>query len=115
IILYCDHVNMNLSKDVGVSGVSGSKTGRLYLTSHRVIFTNSKDKDPLLSFAAPFCALSKVELEQPVFGANYIKGQVKGQPNGGFDTRQVNFSLTFKHGGAIEFGQALLKVAAMGE
>ncbi|XP_018011474.1 postacrosomal sheath WW domain-binding protein [Hyalella azteca] len=113
IILYCDHVTMNLSKEVGGNGLAGNKTGRLYLTSHRIIFTNTSDRDPLGSFAAPFFALSKVELEQPVFGANLIKGQVKGQPNGGFDARTVSFKLTFKHGGAIEFGQALLKVAAM--
>ena len=59
--------------------------------------------------------LLQVELEQPVFGANFIKGEVKGQPNGGFDTNTVHFKLTFKHGGAIEFGQAMLKVAAMGQ
>ena len=58
--------------------------------------------------------LSQVELEQPVFGANYIKGTVIAQPNGGW-TGQAKFKLTFKHGGAIEFGQAMLKVASMGK
>uniref|UniRef100_A0A2P2HWP3 WW domain-binding protein 2 n=1 Tax=Hirondellea gigas TaxID=1518452 RepID=A0A2P2HWP3_9CRUS len=113
IILYCEHVTMHLSKEIGGGGLHGNKTGRLYLTSHRIIFTNSSDKDPLHSFAAPFFALSKVELEQPVFGANYIKGNVKGQPQGGFDNKVVEFRLTFKHGGAIEFGQAMLRVASM--
>lgn len=113
IILFCDHVTLHLSKDVGRDGLAGNKTGRLYLTSHRIIFTNTSEKDPLQSFSAPFFALAKVELEQPVFGANFIKGQVKGQPNGGFDARTVEFRLTFKHGGAIEFGQAMLKVASM--
>lgn len=48
-----------------------------------------------------------------MFGANYIKGEVKGQVNGGFDGKTVEFKLTFKHGGAIEFGQSMLKVASM--
>ena len=59
-------------------------------------------------------SLPQVELEQPVFGANYIKGTVNAQPNGGW-TGQAKFKLTFKHGGAIEFGQAMLKVASMGK
>lgn len=112
IILYCDAVQMSLGKAAG-DKVSGSKKGRIYLTSHRIIFINSATKEDLKSFASPFFALSHVELEQPVFGANYIKGNVKGQANGGFDGREVEFKLTFKNGGAIEFGQAMLKVASM--
>lgn len=53
-------------------------------------------------------------MEQPVFGANYIKGTVQAQPHGGW-TGEAKFKLTFKHGGAIEFGQAMLKVASLGE
>lgn len=34
------------------------------------------------SFSCPFISLSEVELEQPVFGANYIKGKIQAQPNG---------------------------------
>ena len=30
----------------------------------------------MISFSFPFVALKDVELEQPVFGANYIKGKV---------------------------------------
>ena len=50
-----------------------------------------------------------------MFGANYIKGDVKGQQGGGFDGKTAEMKLTFKHGGAIEFGQAMLKVASLGE
>ncbi|MPC10140.1 hypothetical protein E2C01_002768 [Portunus trituberculatus] len=38
----------------------GSKTGRLYLTSHRFIFNNKDHKDRLQSFAAPFFSLEQV-------------------------------------------------------
>ena len=56
----------------------------------------------------------QVELEQPLFGANYIKGKVRAQPGGGF-SGEARFKLTFKHGGCIEFGQAMLQAAKMGK
>ncbi|RXG59875.1 WW domain-binding protein 2 [Armadillidium vulgare] len=107
IILFCDNVTMEFGGSLP-DIMKGSKTGRLYLTTHRMIFNNKNAKDPLQSFATPFFCLKKVELEQPVFGANYIKGYVKAQSNGGF-SGEAKFKLTFKHGGAIEYGQALLK------
>ncbi|XP_030382638.1 WW domain-binding protein 2-like, partial [Scaptodrosophila lebanonensis] len=73
----------------------GSKTGRIYLTSHRMIFNSKKSADPLKSFSALFVALSDVEIEQPVFGANYIKGKVRAQPNGNY-IGEVKFKLHFK-------------------
>jgi len=54
-----------------------------------------------------------VELEQPVFGSNYIKGKVRAQPNGNW-VGEAKFKLIFKKGGAIDFGQAMLKAASMG-
>lgn len=52
-------------------------------------------------------------LEQPIFGANYIKGVVVAQPNGNW-AGQAKFKLVFKAGGAIDFGQAMLKAASFG-
>ena len=37
-------------------------------------FNNKNQKDGMKSFSFPFVAIRNVELEQPVFGANYIKG-----------------------------------------
>ncbi|XP_042879275.1 WW domain-binding protein 2-like [Penaeus japonicus] len=111
IILFCDHVTMEFGGSLPPE-MKGSKTGRLYLTTHRIIFNNKAAKDKLQSFASPFFSLKGVELEQPVFGANYIKGTVQAQPHGGW-TGEAKFKLTFKHGGAIEFGQAMLKVASL--
>lgn len=54
----------------------------------------------------------KVEIEQPVFGANYIKGKVRAQDNGNF-VGEAKFKLLFKSGGAIDFGQAMLRAAHM--
>jgi hypothetical protein len=47
-----------------------------------------------------------------MFGANYIKGKVRAQPNGGW-VGEVKFKLHFKHGGAIEYGQAMLQAAGI--
>lgn len=39
---------------------------------------------------------------------------MRAQPNGNW-VGEAKFKLTFKHGGAIEFGQALLRVAQYGK
>ncbi|EDV41129.2 uncharacterized protein Dana_GF23578, isoform D [Drosophila ananassae] len=109
ILLHSDSVSMDFSgQDNPV--FKGSKSGRIYLTSHRMIFNSKKSSDTMQSFSAPFIALSDVEIEQPVFGANYIKGKVRAQPNGNY-VGEVKFKLHFKAGGAIEYGQALLRSA----
>lgn len=92
----------------------GSKQGRIYLTTHRVIFNNKNPKDALQSFSSPFISMSDVELEQPVFGANFIKGKIRAQPNGNW-TGETKFKIAFKSGGCIDFGQALLRAASMAQ
>ena len=146
ILLFCDNVTMHFSGggDVAALKSGGDKSGRLYLTTHRMIFNNKK-QDLLKSFSFPFVALRDVELEQPIFGANYIKGKVLAQPDGGFQVQkitinvylhenegnikpmklvylyelsfqgEVKFKLYFKSGGAIDFGTAMLKAAQMGK
>ncbi|TNN05894.1 WW domain-binding protein isoform 3 [Schistosoma japonicum] len=86
-----------------------SHNGRVYLTSHRVIFINKKQSAGLLSFSMPFVNMREVDIEQPVFGANYIKGIIMAEPTGGWQG-EAKFSLTFKKGGAIEFGKALIEL-----
>ena len=111
ILLFCDNVQMEFAGQDGVE-FKGEKKGRLYLTTHRMIFNNKKQDDPMVSFSFPFVTLKDVELEQPIFGANYIKGKVRAQPGGNF-TGEAKFKLHFKSGGAIDFGQAMLKAAQM--
>ena len=50
----------------------------------QVIFNNKNLKDTLQSFSMPFYCMKEVELEQPVFGANYIKGKVLPEAGGKF-------------------------------
>lgn len=90
----------------------GTKVGRIYLTTHRMIFNNKKTSDPLQSVSFPFVALSNVDVEQPVFGANFIKGVVKAQENGNW-SGSASFKLLFKAGGAIDFAQSMLKAVQM--
>jgi len=111
VMLFCDNVTMSFS-GLREQAFEGDKSGRLYLTTHRMVFNNKNQKDAMKSFSFPFVALRNVELEQPVFGANYIKGKVLAQPNGGFEG-EAKFKLRFKSGGAIDFGTAMLKAAQM--
>lgn len=94
--------------------LKGTKVGRVYLTTHRVIFNTKSPKDSLQSFSSPFISMSDVELEQPVFGANYIRGKIRAQPNGNW-TGETKFKMSFKSGGCIDFGQALLRAASMAQ
>ena len=46
------------------SEFDGDKNGRLYLTTHRMVFNNKKTNDAMKSFSFPFVAIRNVELEQ---------------------------------------------------
>ncbi|XP_065340417.1 WW domain-binding protein 2 [Cloeon dipterum] len=111
ILLFCNNVTLDFSGGHQAE-MKGNKTGRLFLTTHRMIFLNSDAKDKMQSFSFPFVTMSEVELEQPIFGANFIKGKVRAQDNGGW-VGEAKFKLHFKHGGAIDFGQAMLKASQM--
>lgn len=113
ILLFSDKVSMEFSGQDNPL-FKGTKTGKIFLTTHRMVFNNNKEGDPLQSVSFPFVALNDVELEQPVFGANYIKGKVRAQPNGNF-VGEAKFKLCFKAGGAIEFGQAMLRAASLAQ
>ncbi|XP_065215473.1 WW domain-binding protein 2 isoform X1 [Planococcus citri] len=110
ILLYADNVNVEFNSNPELP--NGTKTGTLYLTTHRMVFINKNHTDKVISFSFPFITLRDVDIEQPVFGANYIKGKVRSQPNGNWNG-EAKFKLMFKKGGAIEFGQAMLKTVHM--
>lgn len=59
ILLFADHVTLEFhGHDISV--MKGTKTGRMYLTTHRMVFNNSKAGDKLESFSFPFVTLSEV-------------------------------------------------------
>lgn len=111
ILLYCDGVEMGF-EGVKLPHFKGNKKGRLYLTTHRVIFNNDSSSDMLKSFSIPFLCMKEVELEQPIFGANFIKGKVQAEQGGNWEGI-TKFKLWFNHGGAIEFGQAMLRAGQL--
>lgn len=113
ILLFSDNVSMEFAGQDGAL-FKGTKQGRVYLTTHRIIFNNKNAKDPMQSFSSPFISMSEVDLEQPVFGANYIKGKIRAQQNGNF-TGETKFKMSFKSGGCIDFGQALLRASSMAQ
>jgi hypothetical protein len=62
----------------------------------------------------PFVSLRNIKLEQPIFGANYLSGELIAQPGGNWEG-EAKWRLTFNRGGCIDFGQALLKSEEMGK
>ncbi|CAG0882865.1 unnamed protein product [Cyprideis torosa] len=113
IILFDKNVHLTFSgAGLQKKEFSGTKKGLIYLTTHRIVFTNQDPGDALQSLSVPFAHLTDVELEQPTFGANFITGKVRAQEGGGW-VGEVKFNLTFKSGGAIDFGKAMLQAAIM--
>nr|KAF6417625.1 WW domain binding protein 2 [Molossus molossus] len=111
ILMTYDHVELTFNDMKNVpEAFKGTKKGSVYLTPYRVIFL-SKGRDAMQSFMMPFYLMKDCEIKQPVFGANYIKGTVKAEAGGGWEGSAA-YKLTFTAGGAIEFGQRMLQVAA---
>ncbi|NXJ83615.1 WBP2 protein, partial [Trogon melanurus] len=110
VLKHCKDVELSFSDVTGKpEAFKGTKKGMLYLTPYRMIFV-SKGKDPMQSFMMPFYLVKGCSIEQPVFSANYIKGQIQAEAGGGWEG-QGTFKLTFNSGGAIEFGQLMFKAA----
>ncbi|KAG8556418.1 hypothetical protein GDO81_018067, partial [Engystomops pustulosus] len=113
ILKMCKDVELSFSDMAHkTEAFKGTKKGLLYLTPYRVIFV-SKGKDAMMSFMMPFYLVKGCSIEQPVFSANYIKGTISSEANGGWEG-QASFKLTFNSGGAIEFGQQMFKLATNG-
>lgn len=108
ILLYCDGVELQFQGDE-LKQFKGKVKGKLYLTTHRMIFKNNNLQHSLQSFDFPFHSI-KVKLEQPILGPNSIKGVVKAFPGGNWEG-VANFELRFLSGGAIDFGKAMLEAA----
>ncbi|XP_019479534.1 PREDICTED: postacrosomal sheath WW domain-binding protein [Hipposideros armiger] len=113
VLKQCQDVELSFPQQPeGSNFFSGTKRGILFLTSHRVIFVTSHSaSDPMFSFMMPFDLMSNCTIEQPVFAPNYIKGTIQAAPDGGWEG-QATFKLAFRKGGAIKFGQLMMKAAS---
>lgn len=94
--------------EVKVDGLPKLKgIGNLVLTTLRIVFVCNKSV-PLgegMSFDAfdlPLTTLSEEKFEQPIFGANYLRGKVQPIENGGLPG-PASFRLTFREGGCGTF------------
>ncbi|UJR23423.1 hypothetical protein I4U23_026428 [Adineta vaga] len=87
----------------------GKHKGKVFVTTHRMVFLSDDQRDNLLSFAIAFMYMKNLHVEQPIFGANYISGIAAAHPNGGFQG-EVKFQLTYSSGGAIDASKALREV-----
>ena len=69
--------------------------GTLQLTSRRMIWQNSDKHHKLRDFSVTFGSIQKFQLQQPLFGANYIQGEATGEPGiFGFQGK-ISWYLTF--------------------
>ena len=61
----------------GIGKLKGK--GDLILTSQRLVFLNSRgtNKDKVTGFDIPLALTFQESFEQPIFGANYVKGKCK--------------------------------------
>lgn len=119
LLLYQGEQIVNHSKNVTLSFdkasrqygevFRGSHKGKVFVTTHRMVFLSDDQRDNLLSFAIAFMYIKDLRVEQPIFGANYIEGIAGSHPNGGFQG-EVKFQLTYSSGGAIEASAALRQV-----
>ncbi|CAI4224174.1 unnamed protein product [Auanema sp. JU1783] len=106
IIIFCQGVNMTFGKSENVD-LKGKRSGTVYLTSHRIIFMPDISKHWLKSFDMPFSCMRNVQLQQPIFGANYLCGIASPTPGSNLRC-EVPWELVFNKGGCIDFGHSLL-------
>ncbi|EAS02026.3 PH-GRAM-WBP2 domain protein, putative (macronuclear) [Tetrahymena thermophila SB210] len=79
-----------------------SATGKLFLTTCRLVFVNEKHKkSDFKSFDIPLFNLFQEKFEQPIFGSNYL--QAKTKPLYGLIPDIASFKLWFKSGGCQKF------------
>lgn len=82
-------------------------SGKLFLTNRGLAWIGKPEKK-LTSFSCSFGSISRFELKQPVLGANYIRGQTKGEPGEFGFKGTIDWRLTFMDGGAVDWGKALI-------
>ncbi|XP_020912392.1 WW domain-binding protein 2 [Exaiptasia diaphana] len=110
VVYHQDGVQFELHGDSIPGFLKGSKKGNIFVSTNRVIFAPTVQTD-VGSFSMNFRSIRGVEVKQPMFGANYIKGDVISEPEGGWQGRGT-FNITFNSGGAIEFAEHFRQAVA---
>lgn len=81
------------------------------MTTHRLvtIVKPYRQNAPVKSVCAPFSAIAKCSVEQPLFGANYIEATVREEAD---PNKTFSFKMKFSKGGAIEMAMAMNRAVA---
>ncbi|XP_061080080.1 postacrosomal sheath WW domain-binding protein isoform X2 [Conger conger] len=111
VLRECKNVELSFTDFTSKTDLlKGTKKGSVYLTPYRMLFVSTNARDGLGSFMFPYYLMKGCSIEQPVFGANFIKGAISAEAGGGWEGK-ANFKMSFPSGGAIELGQHLFKLA----
>ncbi|KAL7674772.1 hypothetical protein ACOME3_001047 [Neoechinorhynchus agilis] len=108
IIIYHKHVKLAIKANpiTDLFGPSEELSEcSVYLTTHRVIAINEKQKkNPIVrSMSIPFTSIKDISVEQPMFSANYVSAVVQSESQ---NSQIFDIRLSFSRGGAIEFSKA---------
>lgn len=103
VIYHQDGVEFALEGGEIPGYLKGSKKGNIFITIQKIIFAPTTGCN-YGSFSMNFHSIRNVEVKQPMFGANFVKGDVISEADGGWHGRGT-FKVTFNSGGAIEFAE----------
>jgi len=76
--------------------------GECILTTSRIILVNKERSDTFKAFDLPLHLMSGESFEQPIFGANYIKGTVRPLIQNSLPGN-CEFKMWFMSGGCMKF------------
>jgi len=82
-----------------------SSTGCVHLTNQRLVYLPASPTPHLSSFSAPILHVHNSHVSAPFFGPNIWEADVRPVTGGGLTGYRVVLKLTFRDGGAFDFGQ----------
>ncbi|CAD8192291.1 unnamed protein product [Paramecium pentaurelia] len=86
-----------------------SAKGKVYVTTCRMVFVSDKfQRESFKSFDIPLAYLSAEKFQQPIFGSNYLEGNV--DPLYNLLPGKTHFKLWFKAGGCDKFLKILVSI-----
>ncbi|XP_057311162.1 WW domain-binding protein 2-like [Hydractinia symbiolongicarpus] len=107
VLHHQDHIEFELEGDRLPANLRGCHKGDIFITNLRLIYIN-EGSSGYKSFSMDFQHIRNVEVKQPIFGANHLKGFIKAEPGGGWEG-SANFKVNFPKGGAIDFAENFQK------
>ncbi|ESN91156.1 hypothetical protein HELRODRAFT_182232 [Helobdella robusta] len=107
IVLYYKEVKLQFDKTKN-EFFKNPKTGKLFLTTHRLIFLNERKSDKMISLTMPYLNLKHLDMKQPIFGNNYIVGVIKPDNEDEVWSVSEEFRITINKGGTYELFRMIM-------